>query len=251
MSVITCRDIGSIGRAGNQLFLYCLSKGYAESVGAHFQCGEWWGRKVFPEAFCDPVVGPYLPQTELDSESSKPLGYWFGQTNIDIRVFGQHQDYLQFYTRTKAKAWLRFYDDFEALRPMFGATYSAAHLRRGDYVGNDKYCHVSDLSYELALKKFQIPDPIFCVEEGLMVPHKTFQDMGLPWLSDFLFLRGATHLLRGNSSFSVWASWLGSGRTYSPVVGSMTGHRDVEFVEGNHPCTAGMFANQSDLKLAE
>ena len=251
MSVVTCRDIGTIGRAGNQLFLYCLAKGYAESVGAHFQCGDWWGRKVFPQAFFDDAVGPYLPQTELDSESSKPLGYWFGQTDIDIRVFGQHQDYLQFYTRTQAKKWLRFDDSFAKLQPLLGATYTAAHLRRGDYINNENYCFVSDLSYDIALKKFEIPDLIVPVEEGRIIPHKTFQHMGLPWLSDFLFLRGAAHLLRGNSSFSVWASWLGEGKTYSPVVRDLTGFQHVDFVEGNHPCTAGKFKNQSDLFLKE
>lgn len=254
MPVITVRDLGNMGRAGNAMFLYVFAKAYSEAMGCDLQTSDWWGRKVFVHAH-EPIVNVHLPQTEKDSESSKPLLYFNGQKNIDIKVFAQHQVYLDFYTREKAREWLRIKPEYERYGPDQSRAYSAAHLRRGDYVTDpwlrQHYCEVSDLSYDRAVEKFQIPQPLFKVFEGWRESSSELNEHGIGWLPDFLLLRGASHLLRGNSSFSVWAAWLGFGKVYSPAVGNRVGLQDVEFTEGNHENTAGGFRNQSDLYLRE
>lgn len=250
--LITVRDLGRIGRFGNQLFLYCFAKGYAEHMGCELQVGDWIGRGIFENAN-EPMVSRELPQTEVENESSKPLGYFFGQKDIDVKVFAQHQCYLEFFTREKVKQWLKVKPEFNPYLPD-KKPYSAAHLRRGDYLApwhRNQYCEVSDWSYDVAVKEFKIPHHLFKISEGWRKPFPELDARGMGWLPDFLLLRDADYLLRGNSSFSVWASWLGNGKTYSPVVGDKAGLQNVPFVEGNHPCTAGQFSNQSDLHLKE
>lgn len=252
MPLITIRSLPNIGRTGNQLFLYCFAKGYAEKMKCDLQVPDWWGRKVFSNAN-EPMVTKQLPQTELDSDPGRPLGYFFGQTDIDLRVFAQHQKYLDYYTRTQAKEWLKVNSEWEELNAIRGFKYSAMHKRRGDYVTYEfrNYCIVSDKSYEKAVADFHIPNPLFEVSEEESVYHPELDTTGLGWLRDFLTLRDAAHLLRANSSFSWWAATLGNGKVYSPVVNEKSGWQDVEFVEGNHPVTAGKFRNQSDLHLKD
>ena len=241
-------------RAGNAMFIYVFSKAYAEHMGAELQVPNWFGEKIFINA-TEPRISVNLRWTELDAISKLPLGYWMGQTDIAIRSYCQHEVYLDYYTRANAKEWLKLKPEFEAYAPKTEQPYSAAHVRRGDFVSDPftaaNYCIVSDESYERAIEQFDIPEPILRVQEGARTPPAELEAQGLGFLSDFLLLRDATHLLRANSSFSVWASWLGNAKTYAPVVEDRVGLQDVDFVEGNHPCTAGRFKNQSDLWLKE
>lgn len=256
MRYVSCRNIERIGRVGNQLFLYAFARGYAEAMGAELLMPQWWGRKVFAGVADDPMLRPMmrLPQTELDSISSKPLGYFFGQTGVDLFVYGQHQRYVDFYTQAKVREWFRLRPEYEAYAT--GGIYSACHIRRWEHPKFDlsarhNYCTITEASYERAVERFQVPRPIIGVCEGWRAPTLALAEAGLSWLPDWLLLRDATHLLRANSSFSWWAGALSLGKVYSPVVGDKTGLQDVEFVEGNHPCTAGKFANQSNLFLRE
>lgn len=242
MPVISVRELGRIGRVGNQMFLFCFARGYALAHNCELQIPtDWWGREVFPDVAKLPPITVTLPQTELDSVTTRPLNRYFGRTDIDLRVFAQSQCYLDYYTRTQVREWLAFKPEYD--RPMNGA-YSAAHQRRGDYSSpayRDWYCTISEESYSRAIDKHKIPPPVQIVSEA----------SGRPWLEDFLTLRNASHLLRANSTFSFWAGVLSHGKVYSPVVGDKVGHQDVEFVEGNHETTAGRFANQSSLHLKE
>ena len=229
-------------------------------MDAELQVPEWFGEKIFVNA-TEPRIGANLRWTELDSLSKQPIGFWFGATNIAIRAYCQHQVYLDWYTRAQARDWLKLKPEFEAYAPSaltalspVAMGYSAAHIRRGDYLNpllRSNYCEVSDESYEQAIERWDIPEPIYRVQEGARPVPPELEAQGLGFLPDFLLLRDATHLLRANSSFSVWASWLGNAKTYAPVVEDKVGLQTVEFVLGNHPCTAGRFKNQSSLFLRE
>jgi hypothetical protein len=239
-------------RFGNALFIYCFARGYAEAMNAELQVPEWIGQKIFINA-TEPPITQNFRWTELDSLSKQPVDYWFGTVNVAIRAYCQNQAHLAYWTRAKAKQWLKLKPEFEAYAPKFSEPYSAAHVRRGDYVHDPfiaaNYCQVSDESYERAIEQFDIPEPIYRVQEGARPVPPELEASGLGFLPDFLLLRDATHLLRANSSFSVWASWLGNAKTYAPVVEDKVGLQTVPFVLGNHPCTAGRFKNQSDLHL--
>lgn len=240
MPLVTVRDISQVGRFGNQLFLYVFAKAYALAHGCDLEVGTWIGRDVFKDAN-EPKPSRILPQTQLDSKDPKRLGYFFGKKDIDIFVYGQHQCYLDYYTRKQVREWL-------AIQPrhIWADNHHVpcvAHLRRGDYLTKyaEFYCLVMEKSYTRAVKQFQLPEPVYLSDER---PPKL-------WLEDFLTMRDADVLLRANSSFSWWAGTLGYGTVYSPVVGAKSGWQDVPFIESNHPCTAGRFANQSDLVLKE
>lgn len=255
MPTITVRSLCDIGRIGNQLFLFCFARGYALAHNCDLQIpADWWGREVFPDAAKLPPIKVTLPQTELDSVTTRPLNRYFGRTDIDLRVFAQHQVYLDYYTRTQVREWLTFKPEWERFAPL-GENFSVSHLRRGDYAVppfNSHYCEVSDASYEKAIEQFHIPKPVNRVFDGwrkFALPPAL--PVELQWLPDFLLMRDATHLLRANSSFSWWAATLGCGNVYSPVVGDKVGWQDCKFVEGNWPCTAGKFKNQSNLFLKE
>lgn len=253
MPLITVRNLTGIGRAGNQLFLYCFAKGYAHAMGCDLHVPDWWGRKVFVNAN-EPLCGKELPQTENEAFSKKPLGYFFGQRDIDVNVFAQHQCYVDYFTRRQAREWLKIKPEFDNDTPaLTKAGYSAAHLRHGDYLTEPwiikNYCQISELSYLKAIQQFKVPEPVLFVHEGWR--KQPLGTHGLDWWSDFLLLKNAKHLLRANSTFSWWASVLGNGTTYAPLVGALAGPNDVIFTEGNWPCTAGKFKNQSDLRLRE
>lgn len=240
------------------MFQYAFAKGYASAMNCDLQTPDWWGRKVFPEAARDPLIDRYLPQTHCDSvvhHIKLPLGYFIGSTDIDLNGYFQHQVFINFYSRTQARNWFSFAPDiYEPYKPAPGESWNAKHLRRGDMSDDATfqklYCTVSDQSYITAEHQFNIQS-VEAIWDGCDNPDPLEVKLGIGWLSDFLFLRDAAILLRANSTFSWWAGALGKGKVYSPVVGNKVGLNTVPFVEGNHPNTAGIFPNQSDLFLKE
>lgn len=256
--LITIRELNSIGRSGNQLFLYVFARAYAKAHGATLLVPRWFGQKLFVNATEEMIDEntPKLQATESDSTSKRPLNRYFGKVDIDLRVYAQHQVYLDYYTRTQCREWLKLKPEWELYSPSFQnqPPYSAMHIRRGDYVTPefcDRYCEVSRASYTRAIKQFGIPKPAVEVSEEMAQVPDNWPDASVSWLKDFLVLRDAAHLLRANSSFSWWAAVLSHGKVYAPVVDKKVGLQDCDFVESNAPTTAGVFANQSDLNLKE
>lgn len=251
MSVITCKFLAG-QRMGNACFIYAFAKAYALKHKCQLQCPEWFGRKLFVNAG-DPMIKSSLPHTELDADLRAPLNYFFGRVDIDLKGYFQHQTFLDFYSRAQVREWFKLKPEFENYSKFSG--HSAAHIRKGDYVNDPGlarlYCDISEKSYDRAIEQFRIPQPVFRVQEGWRAPHPELQKQGIGWLSDFLLLRDAAHLLRANSSFSWWAAAIGSGKVYSPMVEDKVGRQEIAFTEGNWPCTAGRFRNQSALHLKE
>jgi len=126
-------------------------------------------------------------------------------------------------------------------------TYDVAHFRRTDiskphYKGG--HSMVSKGSYFDAFEKFNVnknnvtwvsDEPTF----GWKCPHKipTISGKKIPWLPDFLKLVFARNLFRSNSSFSLWAGWIGDCEVYAPWLHTYSPGKEVdfEFVKGNHP----------------
>lgn len=242
------------------MFQFAFAMGYAKAMRCDLQTNDWWGRRVFPAAAELPLIDRILKSTFCDSLFTRVgmprLGYFLGAKDIDLFGYFQHQKFIDFYTRKQAKEWFKLSPKFEAYAPNkeHTGTYSAKHLRRGDYTVppfNALYATVSNESYDRAVEQFNSQAPIIPVFEGCVPVDKYLMDLGVPWLSDWLTLRDADHLLRANSSFSWWAAALSNGKVYSPVVGKKVGLQHCEFVEGNHPNLAGVFPNQSDLFLKE
>lgn len=252
IKTVSCWKLGKEGRFGNSLSIYCWLKGYARSIGAELRVpSDWVGRKIFtiPEGSIDSAP----PSTrDLDKDMKEK---WEGITG-DLFSFGQHQRFIDFYSRTDAKRWLKIrpeWMDYEKeLMNEFPPSYSVAHLRRGDYTRPPafyRYCCVTEKSYKDAIAKFGIPEPILWVQDGWRKSKIEASDIG-PFFDDFLITKNAKNLLRSNSTFAWWAAVLGNAKVYSPVVGKKVGWSDCEFLEANWPQTA-QFDNQSDLRLRE
>ena len=168
-----------------------------------------------------------------DGLSAPPAVKW-GQVNVRLGGYFQAQSWIQHLSRAELKRWLHI-DTTLLCRCGNGPQrpYTAAHLRRGDYVNHPLYCTVSKQSYTTALKQYQLQWPVVWVEEDH--PRRGSLPDELSFVGDFVTLMQAAVLLRANSTFSWWAAVLGDAEVYSPVVEDRVGEHDVPFVKGNWP----------------
>lgn len=126
-------------------------------------------------------------------------------------------------------------------------TYDVAHFRRTDIAHkNYKGGHsmISKSSYYSAFTRYdQNPDNIIWVSDEPTFGWNYAKNIPkingkvIKWLPDFLKLVFARRIFRSNSSFSLFASWLGDAEVYAPVLHSYTPGKEIEvnFVKGNYP----------------
>jgi hypothetical protein len=225
-ALVQCTALGSFGRFGNQLFQYAFARAYAERYGALLEVPEWIGRRVF--GLDDPYPSRVLPRSMQDCVP-------WGQVDIDLFGYFQKTECLSILSRDRLRQWFRIRPQWEAKAQLPGKPYIAAHLRRGDYVSrySSLYCTVSRNSYIRACEQFELDaSQLVWVSDEWPRP---FCDPELDFMSDFLILKHADVLLRGNSTFSFWAGVLSDGRVFSPLVSGLRGEHDVPFVPGNWP----------------
>ena len=232
-------QIRFMGRFGNQIQQYVVARKYAESVGAELEVPDWVGRDVF--GLTDRPYSRELPETSDPS---------LGQTDIRLSGFFQTQRWVGTLSRAEVRGWLAVQPNLlEACRSVVPPEpYTAAHLRRGDYVGHPFYATVVERSYLRACTEHGLGSIDAWVQEGL--PRVV---AGVPdFLPDFVTLMRATILLRANSNFSWWAAALGDADVYAPVVTDHIGEYDADFVRGNWPMIAGHeLCGVDDLHLPE
>ena len=142
-------------------------------------------------------------------------------------------------------------------------TYNVAHIRRGDISSNNFNGHHSMVSKESYLTQIELLslDNIVWVsddnkEKTVNIWHNKSpghkwsypcgesqcKDIFFDFLPDFLLILFARTIIRGNSSFSWWASYLSNAKVYSPVINvkpvevkNKYYKMDTTYVEGNHP----------------
>jgi hypothetical protein len=223
------------GYFGNQLHEYVACRKYAEILGAKLEVPDWEGRHIF--GLLDPVWSCDLPERNGDES------FEWGDTNIRLSGYFQLQKWIGLLSRVELRRWLVVRPEIIDVCPMRGGSYTAAHMRQGDYVGNPFYANIPERSYLRA-----------CEEHGLVIDTWAKQNsprymQGIPdFLPDFLMLMRATVLLRANSTFSWWAGALGDGDVYAPVVTDHVGEYDADFIRGNWPrCMRAA----DDLRLPE
>lgn len=220
------------GRFGNQLFQYAHGRAWAEQNGHQLITAPWVGEKIFqieptwrllPDK-CDHVLSGYF----------------------------QHQKDI-IWTRKQAREWftLKYPYSIRMTPTLYKSDEILAHRRVGDY-GGSGFVVVSEKSYVDTVKKFGYdwPDVQFITEEN-----PTFwpgYGDEVSFLPDFIRMMRAKVLFRGNSTFSFWASLLGTAKTYSPVIKGLCGgmEQDCDFVEGNWPQMVDLDFT-SDLHIPE
>lgn len=226
---ISC--LGKLGRFGNSLYQYAFARAYAEKLGAVLETNDWVGRKLFKD-INEPIIINPLPRV------SKGAIPW-GKTGFDFYGYYQSQECLDILNASKVREWYTFKDEWYKLFPYHFPT--VAFLRRDDYVKKfkDYYCIVGRRSYLKAFEKFGINSTKVLWVTGENPPCPEAEAIGAGFLPNFFTLMNADIFFRANSTFCLWAGFLGKGKVYSPVVNDLVGHNEVEFVYGNYPKIAG------------
>lgn len=229
-----------MGRMGNAMFQYVFCRAWAEQHGLTLQTDPWFGQHLFE--INDPPIDRWITN-HRDENSLKD-----DDKDFTYCSYSQQQKCM-IYTRAQARKWFQIRRDvLEILkRDVPSGEPVLAHRRVGDY--RDLFPVVSVQSYWWVCEKFGLQPPSFVTEEQ---PFRSprFTDAASCW-PDFWRMMNCEVLLRGNSTFSWWASTLGNARTFSPVIDGLVGGRehDVEFVEGNHPKTCDLhFVTDLHLK---
>ena len=200
---LTC--LGHLGRFGNSMFQYALARAYCEQYDLELRTNKWLGQELFG-----------LKEKEPDQELPK---YEFNKfpkektDNIELIGFFQDKESLDLLRVNKLRSWFNI--------PREPVKSIVCHLRRGDFVGDPRVCVVTNDSYLLAIKRFQLTGPVHYVSD------LKASDI----VDDFLTMCNADVLLRATSSFSYWAGILNTNRVFSPDIDNKSGWRECKFIE--------------------
>lgn len=222
-----------LGRWGNQCFCYAFAAAYAERHGCELRTDPWVGHRIF-EIDHNPI------REDLPRRSDHTL--IDGEVNVSLRGYFQNAR-SAIYNQEQVRRFFRFRPHVESLLAELIPPQDAiiAHLRRGDYVGqNSPYPLVSRSSYFRACEDHGLPihKAEWISEEEPWV-HPDFQGE-LAFVPDFFRLAKAHTILRANSSFSFWAAAIAEAnqkaRVFSPVIDGLIGgeEHDCRFVQGNN-----------------
>ena len=229
-AAVSCSKLGFSGRFANQLLQYAVTRLYAERHGVEAEFPDWIGRDLY--MIDDPFVTAPLPTvTEQDADIMAAAagdadttlagrdfeGFFCGNTGplkphrAQVRAFFQPRPALA----ARLQVWSR------AL-PSHG-TLVALHLRRGDFVGHDRFW-IAPVAWYLAWLEAVWPDldrPLLYVatdDSSVLAAFARYRpvtaaDLGEPlagaeFLADFHILTQADRLAISNSTFSFVAAML-------------------------------------------
>jgi len=218
-----------MGRFGNQLFQYAFARAVCEKHGFELKYERWIGDEIFQLGMDPCILDESLPV--VNESSSEIL-----KGNVTIKGYCQLSSCAVMYSKQDVKKWFKFVTWIEEyLSFHIPIVTTTAHRRLGDYFGYG-YPVVSKKSYEQASERFNLGPLTWVTEE---IPVSVSMPDRMNFLPDFWLLMKSKNLLRGNSSFSWWASSLAddSQNVYAPIVDFLEGGKehDCIFVKGNWP----------------
>jgi hypothetical protein len=253
----------------NRLCQYAFARAYAEKMGCELRTSFWMGQEIFN--INDPLPDRVLPDRDIESFPD-----WDGQVDINLVGWGQHQKHL-IYSRADARRYFTFRPEILEKLMMVPQIGVAAHIRWGDFlhVPAANFIAISKESYYRCCYQYGLPvdrlrfvseeDPI--VVPGISTgswdpPHSEHHTRGredkktsLGFLPDFFALMRAKVLIRSNSTFGLWAGFLGTQeRVFSPNLTDIQKQpeaQDVPFVEGNHMPITGHWSGHSELHIRD
>jgi hypothetical protein len=223
-----------IGRFGNQLGQYAVARALAENLGVEFECAPWIGNELFD--LHDKVFHPKNENRRAPFESLPTDDNWY------LNGYFQFQEAMDLIDLDEVRRWFTFKPQYR-LEVDPNHFYIAAHLRAGDTVMESHkhklYAVVRKECFERAIvKEGYALDKVKWISEE--EPHTA---PGIPehlqFIIDFQMIQQAPVIFRSNSTFSLWAAWLGkaydNNRVFAASIGTQAGWRDdVEFIRGNH-----------------
>jgi hypothetical protein len=245
--MISFRNLGRLGRLGNQLFQYAATRLYAELNGFSFAFPHWAGDELFTLPASHSPWRYLLPTVQLDDLATKspasrilrPLGLWrtaamfalwqSPRDNINLDGYLQDEATLAMLRghRDIIRGWFTFRPQIDAI--MRDATkshqpWTAVHVRRGDLMTGKRRV-VSLNAYREALARIPEMNLFISSDDPAVASsfpsRKTFtisySDLGIPaHVADFWILKESATLVAGGSTFAWWAAFLGNGEYWAP-----------------------------------
>lgn len=209
---------------GNRLFQYCWARDIAE-------------QKAY-KLVCDPILGFPITYSSLDGEEKQnnvaitpEATQLFDMNKIlnhngQIIVSGYPQRYSYYiHNKEKIKNWLKIENEENYEKPNIDDL--VLNIRLGDYVslGWDL-----DIDYYVKiLKRETYNKAIIICDEPNHPKLEVLKQMGciikdntshgnLKFIADFVYVKHAKKCVISNSTFSWWATFLGDGLVYFPLL---------------------------------
>jgi len=243
--MISFRDIGYLGRLGNQLFQFASTIGIADMRGYI---------PAFPieNTTSYKGTGPIDPKTGKRLETRCELldcfdireGIFFNESqistthrfneidfnynpgvenlpeNVDLFGYFQNERYFSHIRKDLLKI-LKFRSNHIEIGDNFLSvlntnTLISLHIRRGDYLNLPEFHPVCTIEYyEEAISILNDTNTTFLIfsddlswaKDKIMIPNSVFVELGNPYVEMYLMTQCKHHII-ANSSFSWWGAWL-------------------------------------------
>lgn len=203
--MISFKELGNMGRLGNQLFQIATTIGVAVRNNDNYVFPPWPYESSFNLHNC---FSPNISNTTIYRESGftySPIPY---QPNMDLYGFFQSEKYFE-----DCKGLIH-----SLLTPNvgYGIQYgcTSIHVRRGDYVNLTKeYEQLNMTYYSAAMQHIKSPnyivfsDDIAWCKNYFIGGNYTFSE-GKSVVEDLALMSSCEHNIIANSSFSWWGAYL-------------------------------------------
>jgi hypothetical protein len=246
--MITYRNLGNLGRLGNELFQYAGTRLYAHLNGFSYAMPAWEGSEtlftdvrpwtpgqaitahLLPTILLDDVVSRTPLQrigTALHLSSNSSMKELWNRPCDWVNIYGYMQDAHSLHMlsshRELVTSWLQFRPDFSrACRAQVQTgTWTAIHIRRGDFV--KRGLALEPKVYIDRLRSDGVFGPLYIASDDPTIPSR-FVDFETitsttpvdipPILFDFWMIANARAVYGCGSTFSWWGAFLSRQAPY-------------------------------------
>jgi len=209
--MLTFKDVGNLGRFGNQLFQITATIGTATKHGYDYAFPKWSYQQYFKNPLPFGEIWPegnfyengfhYTPISCLDNTN---LSGFFQSEKYFKHSEELIRHYFEFQPELVEKMWTKYND-------LLMQKTCAIHVRRGDYVTNPNHLALSYGYYLRAMDHFK--DVKFLLFSDDIPFCKTmFEGVefieGNSDIEDFVLMTLCDHHIIANSTFSWWGAYL-------------------------------------------
>lgn len=223
--MIAFRNLGSLGRLGNQLFQIAVAVGYARKYGQEYAFTDWRYSQHFnvpinPEEF---VINHSI--NEHDSLSYEELPE-YNHSMGHVNFYGYFQS-EKYFINAKQEILRLFKSSNEKI------DYGFIHIRRGDYLNLSEYHTNLPISYYIEGMNELDFDKYVCVSDDIQWCKENIKDIRVSFsentseIEDLRLIEKCKGGVIANSSFSWWGAYLSESKNiiipknwYGPAFGS-------------------------------
>lgn len=228
--MITFKELGNLGRLGNQLFQIAATIGYAKKYGQDYCFNNW----NYSEHFKVPLDNNnnVLVNTRIEDENT--LGYFTirdydaNMGNVDLYGYFQSEKY---FIHCKDVILNMFKTNYNKLSAGF------IHIRRGDYLKYPDYHTNLSLDYyingmdKLSFKKYYcFSDDIEWCKNNIIDSRLVFVE-NTSEIEDLKLMQQCSGAIIANSSFSWWGAYLSESKEViipNKWFGPLAGNYNIE-----------------------